>query len=495
MASSDFPTFTEQHRPQVHFSAPENWLNDPNGLVFLNGKYHLFYQHNAQGMIWGNMCWGHASSEDLIHWQHHPIAIDKGGNIDDFIFSGSAVYDENNCSGLGSETTPPLLAFFTWSGEKSENQRQAVAYSLDEGMTWKLYQGNPVIANPSIKDFRDPKVFWHEEKQHWVMLVAAGQHIKLYRSDNLLDWQYQSHFGDHIGMHGGDWECPDLFRLTVDDSEQQKWVMIVSVSPGAPNGGCATQYFIGEFDGINFIPDQPNSQWIDWGPDSFAGITWNRTKENPDKIYLAWMGNWLYANKTPTFPWRGQMTLPRKLTLRRTQKGLKLCSVPYNIVKQLRQKELRYDLTTTAKVPEVHEGVLDVTIGHHSTLTETDTLAGLKFSNDANEHVLILIDSANKRLIIDRHNTINTTDFPQYAFSYYANLPESNNQHYQIHWVKDCSSIELFINDGETVMTALLYSENPLTSLKWINLSGQTEVEQALIYPLNALSHTQSHSQ
>lgn len=252
------PTYQEPHRPQYHFSPPQQWMNDPNGMVYYEGEYHLFYQYHPESLVWGPMHWGHAVSKDLVHWTHLPIALhpDELG----LIFSGSAVVDWKNTSGFGENGRPPLVAIFThhlMEGEKAgrnDFQYQSIAYSNDKGRTWTKYEGNPVLPNPgNIRDFRDPKVFWHEGTQRWIMVLAAGDHVKIYSSPNLKQWQHESDFGHNLGAQGGVWECPDLFELTVENTRDYRlWVMLVSINPGAPNGGSGTQYFVGRFDGSTF---------------------------------------------------------------------------------------------------------------------------------------------------------------------------------------------------------------------------------------------------
>lgn len=256
--------FREPHRLQYHFSPPAMWMNDPNGMVYYQGEYHLFYQYHPDSTVWGPMHWGHAISRDLVFWEHLPIALypDELG----MIFSGSAVVDEKNTSGLGTLDNPPMVAIFTYhdmAGEKSgrnDFQTQGIAFSLDKGRSWTKYAGNPVLANPGITDFRDPKVFWYEAGQRWIMSLAVYDHIRFYSSPNLLNWQLESSFGEGIGAHGGVWECPDLFKIKVEGSEVEKWVLLVSINPGGPNGGSATQYFIGDFDGRTFVQDKEFEQ-------------------------------------------------------------------------------------------------------------------------------------------------------------------------------------------------------------------------------------------
>ena len=251
--------YPEQHRNQFHFSPDSMWMNDPNGMVYYEGEYHLFYQHYPDSNVWGPMHWGHAVSTDLVHWEHLPIALypDSLG----YIFSGSAVVDWENTSGLGQNGQPPMVAIFTHHdpvGEKAgkiDFQYQSIAYSNDKGRTWTKYQGNPVVPNPGIRDFRDPKVIWDKDSKQWIMVFAAWDHVKFYGSPNLKDWTYLSDFGKEWGAHTGVWECPDLFPLNIDGTEEQKWVLLLSLNPGSYNGGSGTQYFIGDFDGKEFTLD------------------------------------------------------------------------------------------------------------------------------------------------------------------------------------------------------------------------------------------------
>lgn len=258
--------FNERHRPQFHFTPPSKWMNDPNGMVFYEGEYHLFYQHYPEGNVWGPMHWGHAVSKDLVHWEHLPIALypDSLG----MIFSGSAVVDLQNTSGLGTADNPPMVAIYTYhkmEGEKAgrnDFQTQGIAFSLDKGRSWAKYADNPVMPNPGITDFRDPKVMWHEQSGKWIMALAVYDHIRFYSSPNLKDWQLESSFGEGIGAHGGVWECPDLFKMQVAGSQEEKWVLLVSINPGGPNGGSATQYFVGQFDGNKFVLDEQFRQRV-----------------------------------------------------------------------------------------------------------------------------------------------------------------------------------------------------------------------------------------
>jgi fructan beta-fructosidase len=318
----------EQHRPLFHFTPRAHWMNDPNGMVFYNNTYHLFYQHYPDSTVWGPMHWGHATSTDLVHWKHKPIALfpDSLG----YIFSGSAVADINNTSGFGNNGKIPLVAIFTHHDPTREKQgkntyqNQSIAYSLDEGETWKKYDSNPVLKNPGIKDFRDPKVSWYEPTKKWIMTLATLDRITFYSSPDLKHWTKESEFGQNIGAHGGIWECPDLFTLKHDGKDIS--ILLVSINPGGPNGGSATQYFTGTFDGHTFMPFQTDTRWIDYGPDDYAGVTWANTGER--KIFLGWMSNWQYANLVPTEKWRSAMTTPRDLSLQKINDKYYITSAP-----------------------------------------------------------------------------------------------------------------------------------------------------------------------
>jgi len=279
----------ELYRPNFHFTPRKNWMNDPNGMFFYNGTYHLYFQHHPYSNVWGPMHWGHATSTDMVTWKERPIALypDKLGTI----FSGSAVVDLKNTSGFGVDGKVPIIAMFTSHDpkkaeeNKTDTQAQSIAYSLDEGLSWTKYKGNPVIENPGIRNFRDPKVSWDAVHKKWIMVLAADDKTMFYGSDNLKDWDLLSDFGKDIGAHGGVWECPDFFRLQVQGSDEKKWVLLVSINPGGPNGGSATQYFIGDFDGKHFTIDEnfktelqkDHDFWVDFGKDNYAGVTWDNT--------------------------------------------------------------------------------------------------------------------------------------------------------------------------------------------------------------------------
>jgi fructan beta-fructosidase len=332
----------EPYRPQYHFTPPANWMNDPNGLVFYAGEYHLFYQHHPDAPVWGPMHWGHAVSPDLIHWQHLPIALypDENGTI----FSGSAVIDWRDTAGFGAEA---MIALFTHAN--GNLQSQSLAYSTDKGRTWTKYAGNPILTPPPhLRDFRDPKVFWYGDADtgHWVMAVAAGNAILFYTSPDLKTWKPSGGFVGY-GSTEGVWETPDLFPLPVDGGPDTRWVLIVGVGDGAPARGSGTQYFVGHFDGSTFTSENPKEAilWADYGADFYAAQSWSDEPQGR-RLIIGWMSNWQYANTTPTTTWRSAFTLPRELSLTATPLGIRLIQHPLPELHTLRKNSRNWQNQT-----------------------------------------------------------------------------------------------------------------------------------------------------
>ncbi len=467
--------YTEPYRPQFHFSPEENWMNDPNGLVYNDGVYHLFYQYYPEDIVWGPMHWGHATSSDMIHWAHKPIALfpDEHG----LIFSGSAVLDEANTSGFGTEGNPPLVAIFTYhlmEGEKAgrtDFQTQGIAYSPDNGDTWTKYEGNPVIGNDGIKDFRDPKVFWNDKENVWTLLLVAGDHLQIWNSPDLKAWEKVSEFGKDQGAHGGVWECPDLFKLKVEGSEEEKWVLLISINPGAPNGGSGTQYFIGDFDGTTFTSDQKDNRWIDWGTDNYAGVTYNNVPGG-DRIFIGWMSNWTYARDTPTEKWRSATTLPRKLALQKINGRYELINYPLSNLDKI--------ITAGSKETVTIEGGANVEKTFENfNQSETKFLTSSKdfqitFKNK-NDEQLILISNGEKQLLrLDRSRS-GKTDF-QEDFGTTMQMPVTNlpNGEYEVRILMDRSSIEVFVNKGQYVMTAQIFPNEQYNKMEIMNTSQKS---------------------
>lgn len=461
-------TYNEPYRPQIHFSPKTGWMNDPNGMVYHNGTYHLFFQHNPDSTVWGPMHWGHVISKDLVHWDQQPIALypDSLGTI----FSGSAVVDVNNTSGFGKDGKTPLVAIFTHhdrQGEKAgrnDFQNQSIAFSLDEGKTWTKYAGNPVLKNPGIRDFRDPKVSWYEAGKNWIMTLATLDRVTLYSSKDLKNWIKESEFGKEVGAHGGVWECPDLFPLHYNG--QTIWVLLVSINPGGPNGGSATQYFTGQFDGKTFIPYQTDTRWIDYGPDDYAGVTWSNTGNR--KIFLGWMSNWQYANVVPTQAWRSANTVPRELGIEKVDDKYMVTSQPIKALSTLNEDSLvlnnievnKYDLT--AKTGKLF---IPAQLSLSSDKIESFSIT---FSNDSGEKLIIGYDKASDNFFIDRTKS-GKVDFEK-GFAAKHTAPRlSKNENFNLTLIIDNASIELFADEGLSVMTEIffpnqLYSEIEIQS-------------------------------
>ncbi|MDC7994260.1 glycoside hydrolase family 32 protein [Altibacter sp. HG106] len=458
-------TYQEPFRPQFHFSPKSQWMNDPNGLVYENGTYHLFYQYYPEDTVWGPMHWGHASSEDLISWKHHPIALypDEHG----YIFSGSAVIDSENSSGFGKNGSTPIVAVFTYhqmEGEKAgrnDFQTQGIAYSLDHGMSWVKYENNPVISNATaIRDFRDPKVFWHEEDSQWVMVLVAGDHTKFYKSYNLKEWEWMSDFGKTQGAHGGVWECPDLFKLPVQGTDLEKWVLLVSVNPGAPNGGSGTQYFVGDFDGSTFTADSETSNWIDYGRDNYAGVTYNNAPDD-QRIFIGWMSNWDYAQTTPTKSWRSAMTLPRALSLHQDTTGYFLRMNPVASFQNYIEMNDTIPMRATQDRLEISMETLGQTaIQLEINLSEEYTFT---YQNEKGEAVVFKLLPKQQIMTFDRSHS-GRTDFNDSFVKNEQIMPyKAENRWVKAQFIVDRSSLELFIHDGRYVMTNLLFPTETYT--------------------------------
>ena len=487
--------YHEQHRPQFHFSPDSMWMNDPNGMVYYDGEYHLFFQHYPDSTVWGPMHWGHAVSNDLVHWEQLPIALypDSLG----FIFSGSAVVDWKNSSGFGSDEVPPMVAIYTYhNNNRSETgtfdyQTQAIAYSNDKGRTWIKYDGNPVIANPGIKDFRDPKVFWHEATQQWVMIFAAFDHVKLYNSDNLKDWQLVSEFGRKQGSHGGVWECPDLFPLVVEDTGETKWIMIVSLGDGAPNGGSGTQYFIGDFDGKTFVNnlDPEEIRWLDYGRDNYAGVTWSDIPEKDGRrIFIGWMSNWKYAQVVPTERWRSAMTFPRELSLVQTPWGIRLITKPVKEIKKIRNKSFEIESRAIKGDLVVN---LPFNVSRSEVLLEFADLNmardfGIMLSNEVGQRLLVGYDPDSNRFYIDRSSS-GVANFSE-AFAGRQYGPRlSKAQSIRLHLLFDVSSVELFADYGKLVMTALYFPDQEFNRVRLYANDGSVALNSVKFFQLTSI--------
>lgn len=468
--------YKEKHRPQIHFSPPANWMNDPNGMVYYRGEYHFFYQHYPDSNVWGPMHWGHAISRDLVSWENQPIALypDSLG----FIFSGSAVVDSANTSGLGTAGNPPLVAMYTYHdpvGEKAgtvDYQTQGIAFSVDKGRSWAKYDGNPVIKNPGIRDFRDPKVLWHIETRQWIVVLAVQDHIEFWGSTDLKNWKKLSDFGKEYGSHGGVWECPDLFELSTREGIR-KWVLLVSINPGAPNGGSGTQYFTGEFDGKSFRTDmsKTSSQWIDYGPDNYAGVTYFNAP-NDRKIFIGWMSNWAYGEVVPTFEWRSAATAPRDLFLAKIGSQYYLRS------------QLSPEFISAAGPPSVFRSLnvddslslpsrdsFDFSLSLVKGTCEANSFS-LEFYNQNSEKVIVGFDKGSNEFYLDRAES-GDISFST-AFKTRSTAPRiSTAENISFTVVTDVSSIEVFFDDGLSLLTGVFF---PKANLNKFQMKAPTPV-------------------
>lgn len=462
MSDSFDMTNKEMFRPVYHHTPVYGWMNDPNGMFYKDGVYHLYFQYNPYGSVWGNMHWGHSTSTDLMHWKFEGCAIvpDAWGAI----FSGSCVVDHENTAGFGKEA---VVAFYTSAKSTpwGDIQMQSMAYSLDNGKTFTKYEGNPILTS-SEKDFRDPKVFWYAPGKHWVMILAVGQHMEIYSSVNLKEWKKESEFGAMQGAHGGVWECPDLVEIPVEGTREKKWVLICNLNPGGPFGGSAAQYFVGSFDGKKFVNESPTqTKWMDWGKDNYATVTWNNAPDGRC-IALGWMSNWQYANNVPTRQYRSANTLARDLTLYREGQELYLKSTPSSEVKKARGKKVSIP---SFKVSEKHEmvnlfednqGAYEVEIVIQNTGASKIAFCLL---NDKGEKVSMYYDLNRKQFVMDRSESGKvdfSKDFPAVTVA-----PVNVDKELTLRLFVDRSSIEAFGEDGKFVMTNLVFPSQPYVKM------------------------------
>ena len=434
-------SYTEQYRPQIHFSPSQNWMNDPNGMVYYDGTYHLFYQYNPYSNDWGNMSWGHATSTDLIHWTEQSVALTKTDLGD--IFSGSCVIDKDNTAGFGKNA---MIAFYTANGEK---QQQAIAYSTDGGTSFTHYSGNPVISNTTMNDFRDPKVFWHEESQQWIMSLAKGYEyaIDFYGSKDLKSWTKLSSFTSSVERcNKGQWECPDLLRMKYNGEE--KWVLVVSVNPGGPTSGSGTMYFVGSFDGTNFTADNLEYPlFLDYGMDNYAGVTWSNTGDRI--ILLGWMNNWNYAGSVPCTPWRSAMTLPRELSL-----------IDYNGTPLLAGKVVSEIDKIAGTWTDVKEGqTFDSADAYHLQVTlSTASNQTVTLQNESKEKFVIELNAAAKRLVARRNANTGAISFSgQFSLPSVQAPLNTTASEMTLDIYIDQSSVEVISSDGAVSLTNLVF--------------------------------------
>ena len=453
----------EEHRPRYHFTPSKNWINDPNGMIYLNGEYHLFYQHNPFGNEWGHMSWGHAISRDLTHWQHLPLAIPEftsaDGKSQTAIFSGSTVVDKNNQSGLcPAGTKDCMVAIYTGNvteGGKQTAQYQNLAYSADKGRTWTQYAHNPVL-DLHTKEFRDPNVFWYAPGKKWLMAVIkpTDHQTAFYESSNLKDWTLLSLFGP-MGDTTRVWECPALFEVPVEGSSAKKWVLTLSSGHRQKNY-LAMQYFVGDFDGKAFTAQkQDEILYVDEGKDFYAGIPFNDRPANRGKpLMIGWLNDWEYANKIPTTPFKGAMSVPRELSLQNTTQGYRLIQTPVSLAALRKKVTTVTNATVAGTTPlgyagESYELEADVALGSAKKV-------GIRLLKSGAEESVLTYDVATQTLSFDRTRSgdVSFSDrFPSIETVRVA----PQNSHLKLHLLVDKSIVEIFANGGQKVMTDLVF--------------------------------------
>ena len=434
----------EQYRPIYHHTPAYGWMNDPNGMFYKDGVWHLYFQHNPQGSQWENLSWGHSTSTDLIHWkfQGDPVQPDAWG----MIFSGSSVVDKDNTAGFGNGA---IVALYT---SAAESQAQSMAYSTDNGKTFTKYDGNPIITS-NVPDFRDPHMFWNEDIKKWNMILAAGQQMNIYSSENLKDWKYESSFGAGYGNHGGVWECPDLMKMKVRGTDKEKWMLVCNINPGGPFGGSATQYFVGDFDGHKFTCEsEPDvTKWMDYGKDHYATVTFDNAPDGRH-VALAWMSNWQYANQVPTLQYRSANSIPRDLGLFE-YKGNTYCSVvPSEEITAARSKKPSKSLSEACEMVVNLKGDATITL-----------------SNSKGEKVVMTYKAKDETFSMDR-TLSGKTDFSS-DFAAVTTAPTYGKMN-KLRIFIDKSSIEVFDNDGKMAMTNLVFPTKPYDK---VMIKGKTK--------------------
>ena len=466
----------EKFRPTYHFSPLYGWMNDPNGMVYKDGEYHLFYQYNPYGSKWGNMSWGHAISQDLVNWKHLPVAIapDALGTI----FSGSAVVDFDNTAGFGAGA---IIAIYT---QNSDRQVQSIAYSTDNGRTFTKYENNPVLTSEA-RDFRDPKVFWYESTKRWIMVLAVGQEMQIFSSPNLKDWTFESRFGEGQGAHGGVWECPDLFELPVEGTNDKKWVLLCNLNPGGPFGGSATQYFVGTFNGKEFVNESPSkTKWMDWGKDHYATVTWSDAPDNR-RIAIAWMSNWQYANDVPTSQYRSPNSVPRDLSLFTVDGETYLQSAASPELLKLRDisKKRSFKVNGTRTIKDMiagNEGAYEIELTIENQHAD---VIGFRLYNDKGEEVDMQYDMKEKKFSMDRRKSGEVgfnENFPMLTWT----AIESGKDELKLCLFVDKSSVEAFGDGGRFVMTNQVFPSEPYTHIDFYSKGGAYKVDSFVIYKL-----------
>lgn len=479
----------EKYRPLYHHTPLFGWMNDANGLIYKDGEYHLFYQYNPYGSMWGNMHWGHSVSRDLVSWEHLPIALER--DTLGHIFSGSSVVDFNNSAGYGEGS---MISFYTSASDKN-GQIQCMAYSTDNGRTFTKYEANPVLRPfDGLKDFRDPKVFWYEPEKKWVMVVSADKEMRFYSSTDLKEWSYLSGFGEGHGVQPSQFECPDFFELAIDGNPQQKkWVLIVNINPGGIFGGSATQYFVGDFDGTTFTCDTKPEvvKWLDWGKDHYATVCFSNTADRV--IAVPWMSNWQYANTVPTKQFRSANALPRELTLYKEKNDIYVAANPVKEVEKLRAESIAindFDFEEGCHIDTIlpnNEGAYELNLALQSATADT---YGFKLRNESGEYVDIYIDAKAGKVYMDRTRSGQTDFSPkEFAVATWGEISKNTAHTFQV-FVDKCS-IELFVDGGKVAMTNLVFPETPYNLIEFHAEGGKASVKNMHIYKLKNINQAQ----
>lgn len=474
-------TNKEKYRPVYHHTPAYGWMNDPNGMFYKDGVWHLYFQHNPYGSVWGNLAWGHSTSTDLVHWQYEgdPVMADALG----LIFSGSSVVDKDNTAGFGAGT---IVSFYTSakSSPWGDVQMQSMAYSTDGGKTFTKYDGNPVITS-TARDFRDPKVFWYAPGKHWVMMLAVGQEMQIWSSADLKDWKYESSFGAKQGAHGGVWECPDLVELPVEGTKEKRWVLICNINPGGPFGGSATQYFVGTFDGKKFTNQFPTkTKWMDYGKDHYATVTFSNAPDGRC-VALGWMSNWQYAAVVPTKQYRSANTIARDLTLYRQGGDLLLKSAPSKEIEKARSTKKSVpqfnvsDSYEIASLLEGNDGAYEIEMEIKNNGAEK---IAFTLQNAKGENVMMYYDTATRQFVMDRSNSGETSFSPDFPAMTVA--PAADVDDIRLRLFVDRSSIEAFGDGGKFVMTNIVFPAEPYNKMKFESVRGSFTVKKMNVYKL-----------
>lgn len=478
--------YNELYRPQYHFTPKKNWNNDPNGLIYYKGEYHLFYQYYPKAMEWGPMHWGHAVSKDLLHWKNLPIALypDSLG----YIFSGSAVVDKYNTAGFQEGNEKTLVAIFTYHNPKTHVESQAIAYSTDKGRTWKKYKGNPVIPNPGSRDFRDPKVRWYAPDKKWIMVVSCHDHVAFYSSPDLKNWTKESDFGKNAGSHGGVWECPDLFPLKIGGMHQKKWILTVN-NNGSPAGGRSTQYFIGNFDGHKFVADDKKTRWLNAGADEYAGITWSNTADRT--IFIGWIDNWPAENKNiPSYIWRGGMTLPIVLSLEKLNDStIFLVKQPVKELQKLEHPIFSSDhikLSKGAWEKTFTGNELSSSVIRLKAEMENSSQIKVSLKNDLDQYINIIYNKRDHQLIIDRTHADRDDLHANSVRKHAVNIPvDLSTVEMEIFY--DRSTVEVFFNDGRWITTDLVFPMKPYNQLEISTTGNPAKIDKLKISSIQSV--------